>query len=171
MYGVSYTQVAEDAMRTQYELKKKERTSLLANLSLEQHAFSYNQKPPQFKIPDLPTSSGNIRERFDNTKDTSSSPTPKSVLTPMCTPSKSMVTMTGEGACGELTESPITAGTSGGLTSRPSPLGAKTSTPSNEPTPSIITCTEDDTQSCFHTTVDNEEVSVAKRKRKWYSIF
>ena len=62
-------------MRTQYELKKKERASSLANLSLEQHAFSYNQ-PQQFKIPDLPTASGNIRDVLDTSKDTSSPATP-----------------------------------------------------------------------------------------------
>lgn len=62
-------------MRTQYELKKKERASSLANLSLEQHAFSYNH-PHQFKIPELPAASGNIREVLDQSKDTSSPLTP-----------------------------------------------------------------------------------------------
>lgn len=38
-------QVAEDTWKTEYELKKKERTSMLANMTVQQHAYSIKQKP------------------------------------------------------------------------------------------------------------------------------
>ena len=59
-------------MRTQYELQKKERSSLLANMSLEQHAFSYNQKNQLKSTQELPSASGNIRDKIDTLRDTAS---------------------------------------------------------------------------------------------------
>ena len=53
-------QVAEDTWKTEYELKKKERTSMLANMSVQQHAFSIKQKtvltsPQQFHSSSPPS--------------------------------------------------------------------------------------------------------------------
>lgn len=128
-------------MRTQYELKKKERSSLLANMSLEQHAFSYNQKN-QFKIPELPTASGNIREKMESNKETSSP----------STPSKSMRMTT------------VTPDTPGAGSSR---LVSKQAI--NEETPVAGTENNDteDTESCFETTIQESQL----RKRKWFSFF
>lgn len=55
-----YNQVAEDTWKTEYELKKKERTSMLANMTVQQHAFSIKQKPvlstqPQFLASSPPS--------------------------------------------------------------------------------------------------------------------
>jgi hypothetical protein len=47
-------QVAEEAMRTKHELQKKERTSMLANISFEQHSFSL--KPPATNQMQSPSS-------------------------------------------------------------------------------------------------------------------
>ena len=133
-------QVAEDAMRTQYELKKKERSSMLANLSLEQHAFSFNQKN-QFKIPELPSASGNIREKFEN-KETSSPSTPSKTLQ-----QQSAVGTGGAGGAGSSREKQQDGG------SQEKPAGTQIDD-------------EDDTESCYQTTVQE-----SKRKRKWYSLF
>lgn len=130
-------------MRTQYELKKKERSSLLANMSLEQHAFSYNQKH-QFKIPELPTASGNIREKMESNKETSSPSTPSksmrmTTVTPD-TPCAGSSRLVSKQAINE--EAPVAAGTA-----------------NND--------TEEDTESCFETTIQESQL----RKRKWFSFF
>lgn len=120
-------------MRTQYELKKKERSSALANMSLEQHAFSFNQKT-QFKIPELPSASGNIREKMENMKDTSSLSPVKSLQTPLQSPG---------------------AGSSRDKQVVCSPNDNKHT---EQPTG---TDTEDDTESCYQTTIQE---STRKRK-------
>jgi len=126
-------QVAEDAMRTQYELKKKERSSMLANMSLEQHAFSFNQKN-QFKIPELPSASGNIREKMESMKETSSPPTPAKSL---------QKTFSAMGASGSKQQE-------GGSQEKPAEQPAGTQVDN-----------EDDTESCYQTTVQE---SKRKRK-------
>lgn len=130
-------------MRTQYELKKKERASSLANMSLEQHAFSYNQ-PNQFKIPELPTASGNIRDVVDQSKDTSSPATPaKSQAT---TPAKSFATTPGAGP------------------SQATPVESCRDRETDAHTTGTALC-DDDELSCM--TAPQQ----AQKKRKWYSIF
>ena len=76
-------------MRTKYELQKKERSSMLANISVEQHAFSLQQQkelmppPPPVNVnsPNAPScSAGNIREAIDSdSKSYFTSPAPSSV--------------------------------------------------------------------------------------------
>jgi len=135
-------QVAEDAMRTQYELKKKERSSMLANLSLEQHAFSFNQTN-QFKIPELPSASGNIREKMMETmKDTSSPSTPAKTFQQAITAQQSQ-----EPAAGSSREKDQDGAT------QEEPAGTQIDN-------------GDDTESCYQTTIQE-----SKRKRKWYSLF
>lgn len=136
-------------MRTQYELKKKERSSMLANMSLEQHAFSFSQKS-QFKIPELPTASGNIREKMESNKETATSSP--------CTPAKSL---------------PPKSTTN---THHAAPLGTddvSTRQDNNDRDgagPSAAAGRDDeteDTDSCFETTVQES----SQRKRKWFSFF
>lgn len=140
-FKVFLYQVAEDAMRTQYELKKKERSSMLANMSLEQHAFSFNQKN-QFKIPELPSASGNIREKMESMKETSSPSTPAKSL-----------------------HQTFTAMSAGGAGSKQQQEGGSQEKPAEQPAGTQVD-NEDDTESCYQTTVQE-----SKRKRKWYSLF
>ena len=121
---------------------------MLANLSLEQHAFSFNQKN-QFKIPELPSASGNIREKMmESTKETSS-PSPS-------TPAKTLQqTFSAMGA------SAGTAGAGAGAGSKQQEGGSQEKQPAGTQVDN-----EDDTESCYQTTVQE-----SKRKRKWYSLF
>lgn len=112
---------------------------MLANLSLEQHAFSFNQKN-QFKIPELPSASGNIREKFEN-KETSSPSTPSKTLQQ---------------------QSAVGTGGAGGGSSREKQQDGG----SQEKPAGTQIDDEDDTESCYQTTVQE-----SKRKRKWYSLF
>lgn len=120
-------------MRTQYELKKKERSSALANMSLEQHAFSFNQKN-QFKIPELPSASGNIREKMDSMKDTSSLSPVKSLQTPLQSPGAGSSRDKQQVTCYDNKQTEQQTGT---------------------------TDVEDDTESCYQTTIQE---STRKRK-------
>ena len=112
---------------------------MLANLSLEQHAFSFSQKN-QFKIPELPSASGNIREKFEN-KETSSPSTPSKTL------QQQSAVGTGGAGAGSSREKQQDGG------SQEKPAGTQIDD-------------EDDTESCYQTTVQE-----SKRKRKWYSLF
>ena len=140
-----FLQVAEDTMRTQYELKKKERSSMLANMSLEQHAFSFDQKN-QFKIPELPSASCNTREKMESMKETSSPSTPAKSL--QHTPAKSLQQTFGAMGAGSKQQE-------GGSQEKSAEQPAGTQVDN-----------EDDTDSCYQTTVQE-----SKRKRKWYTLF
>lgn len=71
-------QVAEEARRQKHELQKQERSTMLAAVSLDHHAYSLKQKelmPPPPPVPTsttgspLPTAStGNIRETYQGDK-------------------------------------------------------------------------------------------------------
>lgn len=130
-------------MRTQYELKKKERSSMLANMSLEQHAFSYSQKS-QFKIPELPTASGNIREKMGSNKETAATSSPH-------TPSKSLPPKAPARPAGT---DDVSNHERGGAAAGPSAVAGR-----DDET--------EDTDSCFETTVQES----SQRKRKWFSFF
>lgn len=106
---------------------------MLANMSLEQHAFSFNQKN-QFKIPELPSASGNIREKMESMKETSSPPTPAKSL---------QKTFSAMGASGSKQQE-------GGSQEKPAEQPAGTQVDN-----------EDDTESCYQTTVQE---SKRKRK-------
>jgi cell wall-associated NlpC family hydrolase len=146
-----FLKVAEDKMRTQYELKKKERSSMLANMSLEQHAFSYSQKS-QFKIPELPTASGNIREKMGSNKETAtSSPhTPAKSLPPKTTTTSTHHRATPQGTDDVRTRQ-----------DNDDRGGAGPSAAAGRDDES------EDTESCFETTVQES----SKRKRKWFGLF
>lgn len=114
---------------------------MLANMSLEQHAFSFNQKN-QFKIPELPSASGNIREKMMESMKETSSPS---------TPAKSL----------QKTFSAMAAGSS----REKQQEGGSQEKPAEQPAGTQVN-NEDDTESCYQTTVQE-----SKRKRKWYSLF
>ena len=123
---------------------------MLANMSLEQHAFSFNQKN-QFKIPELPSASGNIREKMESMKETSSPSTPAKSL------QKTFSAMGASGASGA-------AGAAGAAGSKQQEGGSQEK-PAEQPAGTQVD-NEDDTESCYQTTVQE-----SKRKRKWYSLF
>lgn len=129
---------------------------MLANMSLEQHAFSFNQKN-QFKIPELPTSSGNIREKFESMKDVSSNMLSSKMKEP-ATPSSLDLAATGAGV-GVGAES-IGVDTPDINSAKPTNTGMPSSSKMKG------TSDEDDTQSCYQTVQDGPV-----RKRKWYSLF
>ena len=106
---------------------------MLANMSLEQHAFSFNQKN-QFKIPELPSASGNIREKMESMKETSSPSTPSKTLQ----------------------QSAIGAGSS----REKQQEGGSQEKPAEQPAGTQVD-NEDDTESCYQTTVQE---SKRKRK-------
>lgn len=127
---------------------------MLANMSLEQHAFSFNQKN-QFKIPEQPTSSGNIREKFETTKDVSSNMFSTKMKGP-ATPSDLTATGADDGAGTET------------LGMNTPDINSAKQTNAGMPSSSKMkgTSDEDDTQSCYQTVQDGPV-----RKRKWYSLF
>ena len=117
---------------------------MLANMSLEQHAFSFNQKN-QFKIPELPSASGNIREKMESMKETSSPSTPAKSL--------------------QQTFSAMGTGGAGSSREKQQQEDRSQEKPAEQPAGTQVD-NEDDTESCYQTTVQE-----SKRKRKWYSLF
>ena len=115
---------------------------MLANLSLEQHAFSFNQKN-QFKIPELPSASGNIRDKMESMKETSSPSTPAKNL---------QQTFSAMGTGSKQQQE-------GGSQEKPAEQ------PAEQPAGTQVD-NEDDTESCYQTIVQD-----SKRKRKWYFLF